>query len=222
MAIVKKYEFRYKNADGYQKVMIPIRFDTRKNYFFVNEKDFPSDVTGLIGKPQYTADASITVLQRQVEKFKDQYAEAFANLKRKKVILYDVKLEALLRDSLGELDDPEVVDDITNRSKFGFDRNAPETVGIAVGYRLGYEYQVGTKTEWQDEDGKLISRWSRDTEKSMEWTAERQAWFDGLKAKLTVIVRQAHKFFSQDHEALVAGLDAGKGPLLLPKPEDKS
>lgn len=88
-------------------------------------------------------------------------------------------------------------------------------------YEVCIERTVDGKKAYYHLNGNFIAgHYEEDKEKTMDWTKEREAFFEALKHGLELSIMKAHKFFNANSDDIVRFIDSG-GKLLLPGSTDE-
>jgi hypothetical protein len=96
-------------------------------------------------------------------------------------------------------------------------------LGISIGWRIVYFSKLGPREQYRDEHGQVTYLEDRrGQEKTMEWTEQRQAFFEGMDARLQGMVLQFDRFFNKaSRKNLLSAIDNGGLPA-LPEPKEKN
>jgi hypothetical protein len=94
-----------------------------------------------------------------------------------------------------------------------------EGTALDLFYLVCMERTVDNKKAYYHLNGNYISHES-DKDKTMEWTAEREAFFKALTHGLEQSIMKAHNFFNANSDDIMKFIDSG-GRLMLPESVDE-
>ena len=197
--------FEYKAKSGEQRFELEVMLSDDLRFFYrdaqvpkVLREFFPHGFESANGRSYF---ASIGELDSHVKKACEVYSERTVDAVRERVIVYRMNLNGNLTPDLSRGDKgARIFDDLERHGQ----------VGMALDWSVMWRVKVGKNVTYHrgytllDETEKVGNEeWVTDEQRVMDWTAEREAWFQRVEDQLLKMVDMADQFFHQDSSALV-------------------
>lgn len=208
MPKIKQVRFSYHTKTEWKHFYLTIKVGADFKFYF-DLAELPKEITDLLGQQHefhFTAD-QFNDLRLVVEERIKSFEKMIADEGKRKVIVYTVSLNGEVQAANGRTVRMHDLDSVGH--------GVP---GMAVRYRVGWEHRIGGQKTYADDFGNQMAVY--DSDKVIDWTPERERWFQQVTTNLEQLILKVHRFFNvQKPNALLKVIDNGQ--LLIGSPKTK-